>query len=489
MTGSFLLILSITGLYFLIILGTVLFIRFRKTGSILPGLDEFFLASRDLSPVVMAGTFVGTVFSAFFAIGFPGLIYTHGIAGVGFIILADVMGVFFVMTYYKSLRAYALEHKLYSPIECLSKAYNNKWLGLTAAAIMIFFICPYIAIQLVGIGKFIEGLSDGEIGYIASVGSMVVIIAIYLIFGGMRAVAYTDIVQALAIFLGIFCGTAFMIYTGWGSLSAFFEDALARAPEYLSLPGPKGVHTFNLFFSMSLFSVALFFMPQLLMRGIMAKSDRHLDIMGLGFLIAVMLAVIPGILVGIGGFLQHGAEMESNQIVGVVFSSIMEAGWIGAFFTGLLLIGLFGASMSTADSFLLSVGQLFTRDVIQPFREVSEQRQVLFSRIIMVVVLTGAFLIGLNPPELMANLAVYSIAGATVLVPTYLGFQWKKRSSAAAITSMILGIATLAVLAITKTKLFGLHEGFIALMVAMALYIGLSYAFSFSQRKIPQTTA
>lgn len=475
MADSFHILLFVTGLYCLTILGAVLFSRYKKTGSILPGIDEFFLASRSLSPLVMIGTFVGTVFSAFFAIGFPGLVYTHGIGGIGFIIIADVMGVFLIMTYYKSLRAYAQENNLYSPIECLSKAYNNKIVGLLAAIVMIVFLCPFISIQLVGIGKFIEGITDGNINYFNGVGVMTIVVAVYLVFGGMRAVAYTDIVQSVAIFLGIFCGTFFVVYKYWGGISVFFNDALAHYPQHLSLPGPLGVHDFNMFVSMSVFSIALFFMPQLLVRGIMAKSDRHLNIMGLGFLAAVTLAVVPGIFVGLIGVLQNGTDAESNQIVGIVFSHVKDAGMMGAFFTGLLLIGVFGASMSTADSFLLSVGQLFTRDVISPFKTVSAQSEVFLCRLIMVVILASAFFIGLNPPQLMADLAVYSIAGATALVPTYLGYQWHRRSSTASIVSIVLGTLTLAALVITKTKLFGLHEGFISLLVASVSYIGMCY--------------
>lgn len=479
MTLNLKIILAFCAGYFLLILLIILWARYKKTGRITSGLDEFFLAGRNISSFVLMATMVGSVLSAFFAIGIPGFLYANGLGGGGFIILGDMVGIYFILTFYKKLRAYAVQTNSFSPIECLTKSYNSKALGVLCCILMLFFIAPFLSLQLVGIGKFIEGFTGGDIGYVNGVGVMMSVVALYLIFGGMRAVAYTDVIQALAIFIGVFGGMFFFLHANWGSIGGVFEQAMIQAPSHMSLPGPNGTYSGAFFFSVSVLTVGLFFMPQLLTRGLMARDDKQIDFMCIGFLVAVLVGYIPIFVFGIGGFLLYGSEgVESNQVMGFVFQDLASVSLIGAIFASIALIGLIGAAMSTADSILLSIGQIFTRDIVRPFIEISHGLQILLARTIMVVVLSGAFVIGLNPPQLIGELGVYAASATCILLPTYVGFLWHRRNAFGAMISICIGTASLIGLALTNTRIFGLHEGFISLVITTCIYVVMCYIFS-----------
>ncbi|MBL4804912.1 MAG: sodium:solute symporter family protein [Alphaproteobacteria bacterium] len=463
-------IISITGAYFLLVLAAIMYTRIRDTGKIMPGLSEFFLASRDVHVAILICTFIGSLFSASFALALPTFVFKHGLGGCLYAIAGDMVGILFMVTLYKALRAYSVKHDLYSPMECLSKAYNSPWVGFTCALLMIIFLSPYISMQLVGIGKFLEGFSGGEIGYITGVGGMMSVVALYLIFGGMRAVAYTDFVQTIAIFLGVFGSVALFTYMNWGSVSGLMEAALETKPHHLSVPGPEGYYDWPLFLSISILTLGLVFQPQLLTRGLMARDDRQINAMGFGLFIGLLLGTIPVFLFGLGGAVLYGDSVEPNQVMGVIFQDVYNHSLFGLIVTGLMLVGALGAAMSTADSILLAIGQIFTRDVASPFFELSQKSQVLLSKVIMMIVLGGAFLIGLRPPELMGDLVVYSASATCILVPVFVGFQWKKRSDKAALLTLAVGVITLATLAITKTQPMGLQEGFLTLLVTIPTY-------------------
>ena len=463
-------IIGITAAYFLLVLAAIMYTRIRSTGKIMPGLSEFFLAGRDIHVAILICTFIGSLFSASFALALPTFVFKHGLAGCLFAIAGDMVGILFMVTLYKALRAYSVKHEIYSPIECLSKAYSNPWVGFTCAVLMIFFLSPYISMQLVGIGKFLEGFSGGEIGYVLGVGGMMSVVALYLIFGGMRAVAYTDFVQTIAIFLGVFGSVALFTYMNWGGVSGLMEAALEKTPEHLTVPGPLDYYEWPLFLSVSLITLGLVFQPHLLTRGMMAKDDKQINAMAFGLFIGLTLGTIPVFLFGLGGAVLYGDTVEPNQVMGVIFQDIYNHSLFGLIVTGLMLVGALGAAMSTADSILLAIGQIFTRDVASPFLEMGEKAQVLLSKIVMLVVLGGAFWIGLHPPELMGDLVVYSASATCILVPVFVGFQWKKRSDKAAFLTLAVGVITLFTLAITKTKPMGFQEGFLTLLVTIPTY-------------------
>ncbi len=85
-------IIGLTALYFFVILGFVLYARIKSTNSLLPGLNEFFLAGKNLSPLVLTFTYMGSLFSTFTVLGIPALVYAHGGSAIIFYFSIAVVG-------------------------------------------------------------------------------------------------------------------------------------------------------------------------------------------------------------------------------------------------------------------------------------------------------------------------------------------------------------------------------------------------------------
>lgn len=465
-------ILGIVLGYFVIVLAATVWARYRAHQRIKPTLEEYFFAGRHLPIYVLIGTYIGSLYSAFTVVGVPGSIFTHGLGGVAFVIFCGFLQSVGLIWYGSKIRRYAIEsdHPIYSPIECLRYAYDSKKLQVFIAIIAIIALLPFLSLQLVGLGKLIEGISGGDIAYLEGVGAVGTVILLYLFFGGMRAVAYTDFIQAVIIFVGCFAGAALFVSLNWGSVSDLFVQASIQKPALLSLPGPNGFYAPEMFFSYSvLFGVTIFW-PHLLTRMMMAQNDQQVKTMAIVNHVSVLVAFIPAIIFGIGGALLYADQTTGNQLMGHIFANISSAGTIGLAVTGCLLIGALGASMSTADSLLLTIGQTVTRDLWRPYYKSKHTLQVIFTKLIMLLAFAGAFYVGINPPKIMISLAGSSLAIFAALTPTFIFFQWQRRCALVGFVSITLGLIVLITLFISGEKFMNMHEGFWVLLTSTVSY-------------------
>jgi len=475
----FTIILGLTACYFAVILGFVLYARVKSSGNILPGLNEFFLAGKNLSPLVLTFTYMGSLMSTFTVIGMPGLVYTHGIGGTLFFAL--LIGIGLSLFYYvgKKLRRATEGKRIFSPIEVISLSYNSRKLGFFIAIIFAIFLMPYISLQLVGVGAFINAYTDGAINYTVGVGSMMLIVFIYLFLGGMRAVAYTDFVQISASLIGLTLGLFLFMQHFDLSFFSLFEKVRAVSPDHLSLPGPKGAYTWPFLLTLSIVTAGILIQPHLLTRAMIAKDDHQFNFMMIGTVMGYILAALLGLYFGLNALLVYGADLKPNFMMGHVFKQLGTLGIFGLIISALMLMGALGAAMSTADSLLISIGQITTRDMVRPFFNITPKRQVILSKGIMIGVLIAAFIVGLKPPQFMTDLAVYSAAGSALMLPTILSFTWKRRSTLAAFLSISIGLVALIGAVFYKsqggTMPYGVHIATIPVLISFILYYGASF--------------
>ena len=474
------LIFTLTAAYFAIILGFVVYARLKETKQLLPGLNEFFLAKKNLHPAILAATFTASLFSTFTIIGMPGMTYAQGIGAIVFFVVLDFFGILFVLWIGPKLFRFAQENRVFSPVEIISHAYNSRKLGGLIAIVFSVLLIPYIALQLVGVGAFIDGFTEGQISYVVGVGSMLVVVFIYLFLGGMRAVAYTDFVQLIAMLFGIILGFVFLLKAADISFESLLDYDRQSDASLLSLPGPSGYWTFSMLVSTGIATIGIFCQPHILTRAMMASKVRDIHIFGI---VAILFLFVSCFFItGFALFArkQFGDTLEPNMMMGEIFNFLGNQGFVGLCLAGLMLLGALGASMSTADSLLISIGQITTRDLIRPSFRLPPEKQILLSKGIMLVVLVFAFVIGLNPPKLMVDLGIYSGAGCALLIPTIMTMGWKKRSLLAAYVSILSGIAGLVFFAWYKfahgEALFGVHPGFVPLVLSFVLYFSISVA-------------
>jgi solute:Na+ symporter, SSS family len=156
-----------------------------------------------------------------------------------------------------------------------------------------------------------------------------------------------------------------------------------------------------------------------------------------------------------------------------------------------MLIGVLGASMSTANGGLLAISSVMSRNMIQRnlLRRVlkrpgmSDNKLLLTTRIFTIPMMAAAFILGymLPQPGIYLILA-FDIVFAGAVAPLTLGLFWKKANNPATIASLIVGtVLRLVLYFIIPLELAGL-DTFIPPVVSFALFVGVALA---TQKKYP----
>ena len=168
-------------------------------------MSSFYLAGKNLGALVLFFTLYATQYSGNTLIGYPGEAYRLGYAwimSVGFMMAIVVAYLLFAPPLYRASRR---EHFV-TPGDWITHRFGaNGRSGLTLFAGVLFLvaIANYLLAQLLAVGHIVSGLSGGAIPFWAGVVVLAVIILFYETLGGMQAVAWTDCIQGLLLFVGL----------------------------------------------------------------------------------------------------------------------------------------------------------------------------------------------------------------------------------------------------------------------------------------------
>src|SRR5699024_6975496 len=145
--------------------------------------------------------------------------------------------------------------------------------------IVVVFTVPYLQIQLTGGAYLIQVASGDVIPFWLSALLFYVVIIIYVWVGGMRAVAWTDIIYGALLFFGLlFAG--FYIAGEVGGARMMFEKLSATRPEHLTLPGPLGDSGYAAWISLCFITaIGALMGPQLWLRMYAVKEGKLFNLM------------------------------------------------------------------------------------------------------------------------------------------------------------------------------------------------------------------
>ena len=401
--------------------------------------EDYFLANRNLSSIVLFFTLTATNFSSFFFLGFAGQGYRVGLSyypmmafGTGFAALSF---------FYIGDRVWSLgkEKNLITPSELLANRWQNQPLNLIFMAVMIIFTLPYLALQPIGAGYLLESLTGGQIPYFVGATALTFIIVIYVFIGGMRSVALTDILQGVLMFV-LMLSAVFAIAHSLGGFSQANLQTFQIAPELFSRAGVGGFFTPQKWFSfMVLWSMTLPMFPQMFMRFYSADSRKSLQLSTLLYPVVTMVLFICPVIIGVWGHISFPdlVGKEADQILPMMLGAYTPE-WLSA----VVMVGALAAFMSTLDSQLLALSSMITRDIylsyLNPQATVSQQ--TLIGRILIVILAIIGLIIAYQPPESIFTIATQSFTGLTVLFPTVIAALYGKNiSPVSCIVSILVG--------------------------------------------------
>ncbi len=155
--------------------------------------------------------------------------------------------------------------------------------------------------------------------------------------------------------------------------------------------------------------------------------------------------------------------------------------------TGLVMAAIMAAIMSTADSILLQVGTIASRDIFQRFvrPNASDRQMVAVSRLMVLGIAVVGLLVALLRPPGVFSIVIFttSVLGSAFL-PSYLcAVFWRRANSPGALASMLGGASTALLWQLTGLNdLTAIHPMFAGVTVSAVLIVVVSLA---TQRKAP----
>jgi Na+/proline symporter len=312
--------------------------------------------------------------------------------------------------------------------------------GISAILMMISFIV-LVAGNFAASGFILSAVLHIDFFWAMLIAALVVLV--YTFAGGLFSSAYTDIFQ---IYLAIGAFWAAFIFFAGGFSGVDFGTILGNAPSsYLDLSGLTDMGNGALVNWAGILAlglgdiVALDFMERVFAAKD-GKTARRGAFMGGGL---TALTIIPTSMIGIVAlyFLPNLAD-PFTAYPDIAINHVPFA--IGV----ALLMGVLGASMSTANGGLLAISSVMSRNIIQRdilrkwFKKPGmEDRKLLrTTRIFTIPMMAAAFILGyLLPQPGVYLILAFDIVFAGAWAPLTLGLFWKKSNWYAAITSLILG--------------------------------------------------
>ena len=286
------------------------------------------------------------------------------------------------------------------------------------------------------------------------------VIFLYTSIGGFKAVAYSDLVQGVLMFLCLLVLPVAGIWHagGWSALMASIGEA---DPALLRPMGEHGWTLQGVVSALSFAGIGLAFLgaPQLLTR-FMSARDRGQIAQG-GFIAVLCIVVFDmgAVLAGIAGRHLFPGLADPETVLPAMATELFPA-----VVAGLVLVVVIAAIMSTVDSLLILASSAVVRDVVQKVvaPNLSERRLATAGRVLTVVIGLGGLAFALPESRLIFWFVLFAWAGlASAFTPVVLcSLFWSGTTRAGAVTGMIGGFATAIVWVVTplKESFYDLYE-------------------------------
>ncbi|MDH3603122.1 MAG: sodium:solute symporter family protein, partial [Candidatus Tectomicrobia bacterium] len=390
--------------------------------------EDYFLAGRNIGLIALVGTTMASIFSTGTVVSSPSEFYRQG-SGYFWVFFFAFMPVVYFFLATKMWRLGKSKGYI-TPGDMLGDFYKSKTVVFWCAAIGLLALLPYAVAQLVAIGKTFESLTAGRITYFWGVTVVSVSIALYMYFGGARAVVWTDMVQGF-IFATLLIVAGFMVVSWSGGWDPMISNLTEKTAAKTSFAGKLKWN----YYELGLLPLSFSFLPYIWQRMYMARSASHVakNLLAVPIIFIVLFFTTWVIGTSAHTILPEGLK-DADSVLGALFSD--NAPYFGA----MLLVAAFAAGMSTVDSQLLSAGSLITHDLGGIVRRGERESAgiFLFGKWSTVILMAALYFWALNlKTASILNLIILGISLTIMYIPCVFGmFYWKKATPAGAAWSM-----------------------------------------------------
>lgn len=451
---------TVITLFLIIVLTTLVITYFAAKKTQTTG--DFYTAGGGLTGWQNGLAIAGDYLSAASFLGIAGAIALYGFDGffysIGFLI-AYLVVMFLVAEPLRNLGKYTLA-------DMINARFNAKRVRGIAAISTITIVIFYMIAQLVGAGALIQLLFG--IDYWIAVLIVGVMMTIYVLFGGMTATSWVQIIKAVLLMIGTVI-IAFLVFArfDFNILQMFSEvkTATSHGADYLQ-PGLRytfPLDTLSLMLALVLGTAGL---PHILMRFFTVKDAKTARasvvtatwIVGIFYVLTIFLGFGAAAFVGESNIL---AANPAGNMAAPLLAEVLGGDFLMSFVSAVA----FATILAVVAGLVLSGASAFAHDIygqIIKKGKATDQQQMLAARYASVGVSVFSILLALFAQTLnvafLVSLAFCVAASANLPVILYT-IYWKRFNTTGAITGMLFGLLSALILVAISPNVLSPIEG------------------------------
>jgi sodium/proline symporter len=435
----------------------------------------YYVAGKKLPAWVIAFSTNTTGESAWLLLGLTGMGYAVGLHAL-WIVLGEVLGVTLSWVLVAlPFKAYTDRYDAITVPDYLEARFRDTRhvFRLISLVIILSMVTAYTAAQLTAIGKAFNAFLATSYGTGVIIGAAIILY--YTSVGGFKAVAYSDLLQGVLMFLGLLVLpiVGFVAAGGW---AAVLSGISLENPALLTPMGELGMSVPGVISALGFVGIGFAFLgaPQLLTRFMSARNRAEIVKGSLIAVICIIFFDIGAVFAGLAGRSLFPGLADPETIL-----PTMSAELFPPIFTGVFLVIVLAASMSTVDSLLILASSAVVRDIIQKIFEpnLTEIRLSLFGKLTTVVIGAVAFVLAIGEVRMIFWFVLFAWSGlASAFTPVVLcSLFWKRTSRAGAMAGMIAGFLAAVIWVVAfKERFYDLYEMIPGFVVGFAVTVGVS---------------
>ncbi len=438
---------------------------------------DYILAGRSIPLYMTITTVFATWFGSESVVGIPPVFINDGLRGT----IAEPIGTGFcliIVGVFYAARLYRMK------LVTIGDFYRQRYSRLVELLVSLSICASYLgwmSAQIVALGLVIKLVFNDAISFELAMFIGLSIVMIYTITGGMKSLVIMDFIQMISIVIGLLAVAVLVASRFDGGATAIIQTAAANN-KFDFWPETNFHDTLE--FVATFLTLALGSVPQQdVFQRVMAAKDERTAVLGstIGGIVYIMFCFVP-IFITYGISLMKPSIFEETLTSGgdqqrILVDYIFNE--TPVFLQVLFFGALLSAIMSTASGTLLAPSSLFAENILKESLKLTDKGIVLASRI---GVFFFGFLVycysylnvsaGVTILEIIKGAYLVTLCGA--FVPLTFGVYWSKANNQGAITSIILGVGTWAILTILDyeyipPQLLGLGMSTVGMIVGSLL--------------------
>jgi sodium/proline symporter len=435
-------------------------------------LKGFYLAGKKLPYWVVAFSANATGESGWLLLGLTGMGYAVG-AQAYWVIVGEMIGIAASWGFIsRKLKRLSDETDSITLPDVLAANFDDRWhlIRGVAVAIIVVMVTTYVSAQMVATGKAFSGFIG--LDYRAGVIIGAVIIIGYTFVGGYKAVSYTDVVQGVLMLMGLIAVPLVAIDAagGWERMTATLQE---YDPSFIDMFAVLDGSTAGFVAVVSFAAIGLPFLgvPQMLIRYMSARDETELKKARIVSIVVLFIFLFGAVTAGIAGRALFPGLEDAEQVFPTLASELFPP-----LLTGVLLVIVLSAIMSTVDSLLLLASSSIVRDTMQKILGSRKSDATLagYGKVVTVIIGVIAVFVAVYMAEnkLIFWFVLFSWSGlGAAFGPVVLALLYDQRTTGAGIVAGMLGgfLTSVVWVQYFKEGAYGLYEaipGFIVAAVA-----------------------